>query len=123
LYDLFRAGLLGRPKRGIYVITETGNEVAAQKPKVIDRDLLMRFPQFANFAHSVGTRKPLPAGADSQVLDPGGDAATKEKTPEELIGTAYQVLHSALKKGLQPQKLNHKWPRQRFELASKTGHD
>ena len=37
-YDLFRAGLLDRPKRGLYVINEAGKQLAAQKPKFIDRD-------------------------------------------------------------------------------------
>src|ERR1700677_895473 len=46
-YDLFRAGLLDRPKRGLYMITESGRKVAEKKPKVIDRDFLMQFPQFA----------------------------------------------------------------------------
>jgi len=29
-YDLFRAGLLDRPKKGLYVITELGKKIAAQ---------------------------------------------------------------------------------------------
>src|SRR5271168_1361410 len=45
-YDLYRAGLLDRPKRGLYIITESGKKVAEQKPKIIDRDFLMQFPQF-----------------------------------------------------------------------------
>src|SRR5271170_2888889 len=48
-YDLFRAGLLDRPKRGLYIITESGKKVAEQKPKIIDRDFLMQFPQFVEF--------------------------------------------------------------------------
>ena len=34
-YDLFRATLLERPKKGLYVITETGKKVAEQKPKFV----------------------------------------------------------------------------------------
>src|SRR6266404_1640434 len=55
-YDLFRAGLLDRPKRGLYVITEAGKKVAEQKPKLIDRDYLMQFPQFVAFAQA-GAKK------------------------------------------------------------------
>jgi hypothetical protein len=56
----------------------------------------MQFPQFVQFAHMTGTKKAAP--------DSGGEAeqaivaAAKDKTPEELIGVAYQMLHSALKK-------------------------
>jgi len=35
-YDLFRAGLLDRPKKGVYVITETGKKVALQNPAKIE---------------------------------------------------------------------------------------
>jgi restriction system protein len=95
-YDLYRAGLLERPKRGLYVITEAGKKVAAQKPKIIDRDFLMQFPQFAAFAQTTGTRRA--ASANEEEADNAAGPAAKEKTPEELIGAAYQMLHSALKK-------------------------
>src|SRR5260370_33329893 len=53
-YDLFRAGLLDRPNRGLYAVTDAGKKVAEQKPKIIDRDFLMQFPQFAAFAQATG---------------------------------------------------------------------
>src|SRR3954452_17854346 len=59
-YDLFRAGLLDRPKRGLYVITEAGKKVAAQNPKFIDRDFLMQFPQFTQFMQATGNKKESP---------------------------------------------------------------
>src|SRR5947209_3201659 len=52
LYDLYRAGLLERPQRGVYAITQEGKKLAAQKPSVIDREYLMRFPQFVEFVRS-----------------------------------------------------------------------
>jgi restriction system protein len=96
-YDLFRAGLLDRPKRGLYIITEAGRQVAAQKPKLIDRDFLMQFPQFVQFAQATGTKKTVIS--EGEDTDEGGGASEK-KTPEELIGSAYQMLHSALKNEL-----------------------
>ncbi len=95
-YDLFRAGLLDRPKRGMYLITETGRKVAAQNPKFIDRDFLMQFPQFAQFAQANGAKKATPAAGEEGAS--GADPVAKHKTPEELIGAAYQMLHAALKK-------------------------
>ena len=97
-YDLFRAGLLDRPKRGLYFITEGGKKVAAQKPKLIDRDFLMQFPQFVQFTQATGTKKS--AKTDGETTHEEPDAATKSKTPEELIASAYQMLHTALKKEL-----------------------
>jgi restriction system protein len=95
-YDLFRAGLLDRPKRGLYIITEAGKKVAAQRPEIIDRDFLMQFPQFVEFTQATGTKKAPPVnGGDA---DQSAAVVAKDKTPEELIGAAYQMLHSALKK-------------------------
>jgi restriction system protein len=97
-YDLFRAGLLDRPKRGLYMITESGRKVAEKKPKVIDRDFLMQFPQFAEFAQATGTRKT--AKNDQKAMEQESDATSKDKTPEELIGAAYEQLHATLRKDL-----------------------
>jgi len=95
-YDLYRAGLLERPKRGVYIITDTGRKIAEQKPKIIDRDFLMQFPQFVEFAQATGTRKT--AKNDGKVLDHESEPTTKNKTPEELIGSAYEQLHATLRK-------------------------
>jgi len=94
-YDLFRAGLLDRPKRGLYVITESGRKVAEQKPKLIDRDFLMQFPQFVEFAQATGTRKAKGEGTSSGREI---ESAAKNETPEELIGAAYEQLHGTLRK-------------------------
>jgi restriction system protein len=93
-YDLYRAGLLERPKRGVYLITETGKTVAAQKLQYIDRDFLLQFPSFAEFHLKSGTKKGT-AAATARKAD---DTVEKNQTPEELIDGAYQVLHAALKK-------------------------
>lgn len=97
-YDLFRAGLLERPKRGLYRISEPGKLLAAKKLKVIDRDYLMQFPEFVKFAQTTGTKKTGKSedGGVGQEVDPG----TKNITPEEQIGAAYQMLHSTLKQEL-----------------------
>ncbi|MGB7746736.1 MAG: restriction endonuclease [Verrucomicrobiia bacterium] len=94
-YDLFRAGLLDRPKRGLYIITDAGKQLAAQKPQFIDRDFLMKFPQFVQFAKSTGTKKANHKG--EQYTEPESASTDKSKTPEELIDAAYQMLDAALK--------------------------
>lgn len=97
LYDLYRAGLLERPKRGTYLITDTGRAVAEKKPGLIDREFLMRFPQFVQWVQSAGTPKSPLSGAESTSARPVDEAAAA-RTPEETIDAAYQVLHGALKK-------------------------
>ncbi len=81
-YDLFRAGLLDRPKKGLYVITELGRSVTAKKPKKIDREFLMQFPKFAEFMKKSEPDKP-PAGTS---VGPGA------VTPEEQMGSLATVL-------------------------------
>jgi restriction system protein len=96
-YDLFRAGLLDRPRKGLYVITELGKKVAAEKPAFIDREYLMKFPSFAQFAEAKGKNK----SADSVTEEDtdGGEAITS-KTPEEIIEAAYRTLQTSLKSEL-----------------------
>jgi restriction system protein len=95
-YDLFRAGLLDRPNRGLYVVTDAGKKVAEQNPKIIDRDFLMQFPQFAAFTHATGTRKT--ENNDGKVSAHEIEVTAASKTPEELIGTAFEQIHAALRK-------------------------
>jgi restriction system protein len=93
-YDLFRAGLLDRPRRGLYVITEAGKKVAESKPKIIDRDFLMQFPQFVEFVNATGNKKSV-ADTGKPTNEP-----TESKTPQELIDSAYGTLNASLKKDL-----------------------
>lgn len=93
LYDLYRAGLLERPKRGTYLITEIGRKVAEQKPRLMDREFLMQFPAFAQWVQPGGAPKP-------ESPEPEAAEASTVRTPEETIDAAYQILHGALKKDL-----------------------
>jgi restriction system protein len=96
-YDLFRAGLLDRPKKGLYVITELGKKVAAEKPDFIGREYLMKFPSFAQFAEAKG-KNSNEASVDEDETN-GGEAVTS-KTPEEIIEAAYRTLQTSLKSEL-----------------------
>lgn len=96
LYDLYRAGLLSKPKRGTYVITDAGRKVIQQKPKLIDRAFLMQFPTFAEWMQATGSEKPDNTGTD--VPNPKPVLVPSDTTPEEAIGAAHRVLHIALKR-------------------------
>lgn len=98
LYDLFRAGLLEKPRRGTYVITDKGRKVAQQKPKVIDREFLMQFPEFVQWLE--GSRKQDSAESASSETKTTTLSASTDSTPEETIETAHRLIHSALRKDL-----------------------
>ncbi|HYE32901.1 MAG TPA: restriction endonuclease [Methylomirabilota bacterium] len=94
-YDLFRAGLLDRPKKGWYIITDLGRKLAAEKPKYIDREYLMRFPQFVEFAKASAK---APKGDEEPKLDAANIGLIKGNTPDEIFEAAYVMLHARLKK-------------------------
>jgi restriction system protein len=84
---LHRVGLLQRPRRGVYVITERGREVLAAHPERIDLSVLSQFPELAEFRRAKGAR-----GGRAVVPAP----VTETATPEERIVAAYQELREAL---------------------------
>lgn len=92
-YDLYRAGLLDRPKRGLYVITELGKKIAAQKPQKIGREFLMQFPQFAKWIEVTESK-------GHQGEEQSKTALKSEATPNEVIDAAFDSLHATLKSEL-----------------------
>jgi restriction system protein len=85
---LYRVGLLSRPRRSVYAITERGRQVLAAYPERVDLAVLAQFPEFAEFRSARGSRK----GAASTIEPGEADTAT----PEERIETAYEELRQAL---------------------------
>jgi len=73
---LFKAGLLDRPRRATYAISETGKELLANPPAKIDVDFLRSYQQFNQFFGSSKSDKESLASTD--VID-------DELTPEEQI--------------------------------------
>lgn len=98
LYDLFRAGLLEKPKRGMYVISDKGRKVAQQNAKIIDREFLMQFQEFAEWTE--GSRKQNSQGSGSDETKPTSLAASTASTPEEAIEAVHQLIQNALRKDL-----------------------
>jgi restriction system protein len=96
-YDLYRAGLLDRPKKGLYVISELGKKVAAEKPQKIDREYLMRFPQFAEFIRKSTKNSGGASGIETHpVTDPIKDTATPEEQMASLADSLKNNLASEL---------------------------
>ena len=73
---LFKAGLLDRPRRATYAISETGKKLLAHPPSIIDVDFLRSYEQFNQFFDASKSDKESLASTD--VID-------AELTPEEQI--------------------------------------
>jgi restriction system protein len=88
---LHRTGLLARPRRSVYLITDRGREVLAANPDRIDLSVLSQFPEFHEFRKARGRRKwRAPDSTTAESVD------TSSATPEEQIEAAYQELREAL---------------------------
>ncbi len=91
-----RAGLLERPRRGVYRITEEGRRVLGEPPERIDMRFLERYPGYVEWRRrSAGAAvrdAQLPSGA-LPLTDTGA-------TPEEQIERSHTALVAALETDL-----------------------
>ena len=83
---MFHAGLIQRCKKGEYCITETGRELLAQNPSKITFQTLQNYPSFVEFQRS---SNPSHGQQQAQMEL---DIADNEKTPDELLESAYQEI-------------------------------
>ncbi len=90
LYDLFRAGLLARPVKGRYSISDQGKKVLKEPPPRIDREFLMQFPAFKKFA-TAHQKQPSAALTGSLTA-----AIETQQTPDEQIEQASHELNQTL---------------------------
>lgn len=89
---LYRVGLLARPRRSVYAITERGREVLSANPERVDLGVSSQFPEFQEFRKGSGARKwKAPSSATASRPD-----VEETATPEERIEAAYQELREAL---------------------------
>ncbi len=95
---LHKAGLISLPSRGMIAITPRGKEVLAQNHASLDLQFLKRFPEFQAFQSA--------SKNSTQELENSGESA-EDKTPEELLESAYSVLrHQVLADILEQLKNN-----------------
>jgi len=87
---LSRAGLLDRPRRGRYVLSERGRKVLAEHPGRIDTSVLMGFPEYREFR----ARK-KDGSQDTATPEIGMDVAD-EFSPSEAIGRIVMDSEAAL---------------------------
>ncbi len=92
LMDLFKAGLVDRPRRGNYVLTQRGQEVLAAPPPRIDRRFLSQ---------------PEPNGQETgdAIPEAGMELSDSLLTPHESIEFAVEELNRSLREELLDQIL------------------
>lgn len=94
---LVHAGLLVRPRRAHFAVTEAGRELLAAPPAKIDVAYLMRYPSFAEFM----ARGKVTAPADpTPPAAMGATVAPSSTTPEEQLGEAYNLLRAEIESQL-----------------------
>jgi restriction system protein len=86
---LYRTGLIHRPRRAVYAITDRGREMLRRYPDRIDLKALSQFPEFNEFRQPKASNGG-PTAATAAVAD------ADDQTPEERIASAYRELRSAL---------------------------
>lgn len=88
---LVQAGLMMRPKRGHFIVTEAGMDVIKRDLENLNLAYLKTLPEFTDFIN----RKGGEGATKPQNLSTA--EATGERSPEEIIGSAYQELEGDLK--------------------------
>lgn len=88
---LAQAGLLKRPKRGHFIITDDGRSVLATDKDKLNLKYLKKIPAFVDFTNR------SKQGTAVTVETEDFDTQKAGKSPEELIGLAYEELEADLK--------------------------
>jgi len=87
-FYLKNAGLIEKPKRGIFKITTRGKEVLASNPQSIDLGYLLQFQDFIDFYQKGQT------SSAQNLASPAAAPATS--TPDEVLQAAYETIRSDL---------------------------
>jgi len=85
---LKKAGLISYPKRAFIKLTERGKNILDEKPNRIDAKYLKRFEEFNEFQNLTNQ--------DSNVTEHNEIVEYTDKTPEEVIESAYQNMKKTL---------------------------
>lgn len=82
-----QAGLLDRPQRGRYLLSERGKKVLSQYPERVDMAVLAQFPEYQEFR----SRK-----KQKQVGEKSLDVVSDELSPSEAVGAIVEESYDAL---------------------------
>ncbi|MEB2315320.1 MAG: restriction endonuclease [Xanthomonadaceae bacterium] len=90
-FYLTRAELLVKPKRGVFFTTDAGRRLVESGKRELSVEDLMTNPRFAEFYRS----------RSAPDTDATGETAVSERTPDEALQDAYEVLRKELAAELQ----------------------
>ena len=88
---LVQAGLISRPRRAHFIITEEGRSVLENDLDRLNLTYLKTVPAFIEFLSRKGTRK---GGSPKSAATVTSDS---DRSPEELIGVAYEEVEAELR--------------------------
>jgi restriction system protein len=87
---LQRAGMLEGPKRGHFIITRRGHETLAKGLRRLDLNYLKQFPEFQEFVK----------GSSTAANEQEDGRTSPDKSPEEVLESAYSQIRAGLAKEL-----------------------
>lgn len=97
---LYRCGLLNRPRRSVYAVTDRGRRVLDEHPDRVDLSVLAQFPEFERFRSGTGRRR--------RAVQPAPPVEVVA-TPEERVEAGYQELREALVAELRERIFEMPW--------------
>jgi restriction system protein len=100
-FYLMKAGLLNKPKRGYFEITQRGRDVLKSPPSNIDKSYLSTFPEFVEFLMGSTASTGSESQASSVIT-----SDSQSVTPDEALQGAYQQLRSELASQILEKLLN-----------------
>lgn len=98
---LFRSGLLERPRRAHYRITDRGRATLEEHPDRIDLGVLKQFPEFEEFRQTENSNETASAATEQLSVD--------GSTAEERIANGYSELRTALAADLLERVRDESW--------------
>ena len=90
-----QAGLVTRPKRGLYVITERGRHVLSTHPERVDNKVLEQFPEFLEF-RSRRSEKGEPVGTHGEPQAPSVASLSPTEAITRLVSDADDAVAAEL---------------------------
>ena len=118
---MYKAGLLSRPQRGLYVASIEGKKVLADFPKRIDMRFLAKYESYRQWKGLSGEFVPIEKNGNQS----GGKDEIESMTPEERIELVFQELQRLLQDELLDQILQltpEAFERLTLELMSGMGY-
>jgi restriction system protein len=103
---LYKAGLVKRPARGTYSLTEEGDRVQQDTAILLDNDYLLRYPSFAGFQNLSEQSEDQPNVGEIHVLVPNQEGVSSLETPQDAIDAAFQKINQALADELMQEIMN-----------------